>query len=207
LTEITDTNNFLLWERLPFDPYPTSLTQANPTHEMRSEIQVTTKPNLRVNPTHDHRLSVYTHYCTVQDEYRPILYHKMVRSYQVCLSVEKRFTPACLDEDVGRIRLFDGVNLADLEEDHVNKDGDLHIKQWIWYHLSAGQAKIHNTVSVLAVQLPHCTGYINLLQTQYRKQRFVSVPDKMQLISSSVNLSRVVSYGTWSCLTSLSIVS
>jgi len=46
--------------------------------------------------------------------------------YQVGLTVEKRFTPACLDENIGSVRLFDGVDLADLEEDHVDKDGDLH---------------------------------------------------------------------------------
>jgi len=49
-----------------------------------------------------------------------------VRSDQVGLSVEERFSPARLDEHVGRVRLLDRVDLADLEEHHVHEHRHLH---------------------------------------------------------------------------------
>lgn len=47
-------------------------------------------------------------------------------AYQVGLAVEQRFSPTSLDEHVSRVCFFHSVNLADLEEDHVDKDRDLH---------------------------------------------------------------------------------
>ena len=47
-------------------------------------------------------------------------------AYQVALTVEIRFSPASLDEHIGRERLFYSVNFADLQEDHMEKDRDLH---------------------------------------------------------------------------------
>ena len=66
---------------------------------------------------------------------------KIVRvAYQVGLTVEKRFPPSCLDEHIRSVRLFHGVNLADLEEDHVDKDRDLHIQttELISHHQQRG---------------------------------------------------------------------
>jgi len=50
-------------------------------------------------------------------------------AYQVGLAVERRFSPACLNEYISRVRLFDRVDLADFEEDHVNENGNLRAKQ------------------------------------------------------------------------------
>jgi len=60
-----------------------------------------------------------------------------ILSYQIGLSVEERFSPARLYKDISSVCLFDSVNLADLQEYHVNKHRHLQNKQHFSVQLSA----------------------------------------------------------------------